>query len=262
MKTYHKTFTRCIISSLLCLAAVKAKSQVNYEIGDTLSVVALGGINLRQGASTTFNKVSKLENGDLVIIKRVTESKDNIEFPGFWVEVISIKNSVEGYAFDVFLSKYKVVNDLSEAKRFRDAIDFDSRLPTLLNEYSEKAFNNSGCDVEYTSTSSGESYHKLTIIVFDEDCRLIKHRFYEGGKSELELINSRPSESYYLVKNIIKQLPIDEIGLIKVNENMLMFPKVKNWKNCSVKFESGDCLIDVYKKDRDITSINFNFPCC
>lgn len=259
---HHKSFTTYIISALLCLATIKAKSQVNYEIGDTLSVVALGGINLRQEAGTSFDKVSKLDNGDLVIVKRITESMDSIEFLGNWVEVISVNNSAKGYAFDAFLSKYRVVNDLSEAKRFRNTYDFIDRLPTLLNEYSEKAFNNSGCDIEYTSTSSGESYHALAIKVFDEDCRLIKHQFYEGGKSELELLNARPSESYYLVKNIIKQLPIDEIELIKVNENTLMFPKVKNWKNCSVKFESGDCLIDVYKKGKGITSINFNFPCC
>ncbi|MGL1889416.1 MAG: SH3 domain-containing protein, partial [Reichenbachiella sp.] len=262
MDQFSITF-RFLFFAITLLTSIKGYSQINYKEGDTLSVVALSGVNIRQEAGINHNKVSKLDNGELVIVQMITNKKDSIDFNGHWVKVLSIKGAINGYIFDAFLSKYRVVNNLSIAKNFAKHHDFvDGGLPELLTEYSEQAFNSSNCNIEYTINSYGESYYRIIITSFNEDCRLIKHQFSEGSKCELELFNARPSESFYLVKNILKQLPQENMQSTKINQNAIMFPKSLNYRNCGVISEHHECLIQIYAKKKGVISILFKFPCC
>ncbi|WP_348226291.1 hypothetical protein, partial [Salmonella enterica] len=82
-------------------------------------------------------------------------------------------------------------------------------LPAILHEYALRAFTPQNCQVHYSNGSDGESAFSLTITLLNDHAMLIKHGYFEGHGTELELVNARVSEIYYLILNIIKYLPQD-----------------------------------------------------
>ncbi|MEM9341140.1 MAG: SH3 domain-containing protein, partial [Bacteroidota bacterium] len=122
MTTYKKVnyyisktmrFIRFTSTIFLLFLFSTSVGQINYDPGDTLCVVALGGINLRVGPGTDFEKITRISNGAQVVIKSISDVRDSIEFKGFWVEVKTVDGANTGYAFDAFLSQYPVINDLN-----------------------------------------------------------------------------------------------------------------------------------------------------
>lgn len=234
----------------LTLLAFHTYGQTTYKVGDTLNVVALGGINLRNGPGTDFEKVGKLNNGDNAIISKVSNTQDSIEFPGYWVEITSIDLSKKGYAFDAFLSKYPVINGLIVDGEVQ-VRNVGSDLPGILKGYSKLAFQSNGCSIKYSINPYSKSGHELTINSFIEDARYIHHQYYEGYSSELELFNSRPSEAYYLIRNITKQLSPNDL-----EENLPYYIK-KYTTTCHAKSKYGSCLIFLERKESNLISVTF-----
>ena len=94
-----------------------ANANLNYQYGDTLTVWATSGLNMREGPGTDFPKITKLEYGtsvqvidnyihstplDLNVFKR-NKKTDAFTMHGFWVRVKIGRQ--EGYVFDGYLSK-------------------------------------------------------------------------------------------------------------------------------------------------------------
>ena len=254
---------RTLLFALTFIGLNPLIAQTNYSTGDTLNVVALGGINLRKEPGSKYDVTAKAKNAEKLIIKTITNSEDSIEFNGRWVEVYSLDKTKKGYAFDVFLSRFPVVNDLTTIQNFKDVSACWQGMINASKEYVSKAFNE-GRVTSYHNGYDGEGAMSIKIIELGKHARFIVHGGYEGGKSELELFNSRPSEAYYLIKNMIKQLKAEilESDAVIVNETALMNPMTVNTFKYLCAFSCGECTIELREKQDNTISIFFAFYCC
>ncbi len=243
-----------LVSALFCfIISSNLKAQdINYKVGDTLNVVALNGLNIRKGPGVNFEKAGRLENGDKVIIRKITDQKDSIEFKGTWVEIVDNRDSLKGFAFDVFLSQYPVPGELEfKVTSFYDLAD-------AVRIYMENTFTSDECTAYYHSVNDEKGYHGIEIFSYQENIRMIKHQYYEGYMTELDLLKPRPSESYYLIKNILSLVPDQKAKDYPLNDHELMYPDFYNNKCQLPRYKPGDCLLRVYPGGR----IHFIFPCC
>ncbi|MEQ6165567.1 SH3 domain-containing protein [Ekhidna sp. MALMAid0563] len=258
-----KRLPRTLLLVLTLIELNSLAAQTNYSNGDTLNVVALGGINLRKGPGSNYDVVTKANNAEQLIIKSITNYKDSIEFNGRWVEVYSLDNSKRGYAFDVFLSRFPVVNELTTIQKFKRVDACWQGMITAAQEYVSKAFNE-GASTKYHNGYDGEGAMSIEIVELGQHARFIKHGGYEGGKNELELFNARPSEAYYLIKNMIKQIKAEilESDAVIINETALMNPMNVNTFKYECAFSCGDCTIELREKQNKTISIFFAFYCC
>lgn len=236
--------------------------QVHYAIGDTLYVVALGRTNLREYPDKGSQKITKLDNGHIVLVSELTTIKEKIEFDGHWVKVSSVSTGQSGFVFDNFVSRFKVIQKLQSASAITDLEAFGDQLPKIITEYAIKTFNGATCNMHYDNGIDGETYHGFDIKQFSNGAKLIEHSYWESSQVELELYNARDSEVYYLIKNILKQI---DSKYYSINEGLIANPKNTSWK-CEVttNTETTDyaCLIDVKYKGENITSIYFKYHCC
>jgi len=102
---------------------ISAQAADNYKIGDTLYVWAPSGLNIRTGAGTNHSKMGKLELGDYVVVRNITEKKyitngleaygdptaeikgHPFQLRGKWIEVENDK--YYGFLVDIYLLKFK-----------------------------------------------------------------------------------------------------------------------------------------------------------
>jgi len=237
----------------------------NYKIGDTLFVVSMNGLNLRKTPMENGIKCSKLETGDkIIVIDNKELLTDSIfGFKGKWVKVKSISQVTNGYVFDAFISRFpvlkelKIINELNVSNWQTGGLyEF---MPQLLEEYSLRAFSKIGFDIEYVNGIDDQGGHGMIISKLTSGDLLIKHSYYESYATELELNNVRNSEIYYLVLNILQQLPK---SIYIVDEDKLRKPRYSlsniYQNNCVVK--GGDyCIIRIIKKDINKFGIFFHF---
>lgn len=184
-----------VIVILFCLSHSFASA---YAIGDTLYVVALDGVNLRDAVGTKSNVLTKLNNGESVIVKsKELEADSSFGFAGHWVEVFSIDHKKTGYVFDAFISRFPVLS--------KEQINPDGGIPNAIYNYAKEAF---GIKYEmsqfYESLSGGEGAHRITLTELNNSCLFVKHGYWESNGVELDIPGARTSEIYYLIWNMIK----------------------------------------------------------
>lgn len=81
--------------------------QFYYEIGDTLTITAKSGLNMRDSASIISNKLSKIQFGEKVIAKNLPKNRDEFDgITGSWIEIEY--NGEKGYVFSGFVTKAKI----------------------------------------------------------------------------------------------------------------------------------------------------------
>lgn len=232
----------------------------NYKVGDTLTVVALNGLNLRATSSATGEKIGKIDNGIKVIILKVDSlpAERIDQFTGNWV-LVSTLQGTKGYVFDAYISSFPIVNEM---KIFNQFISFNNKIsnpndtekaPELLREYCEKVFKKSSCELKYYNGSDGEGSHTLEIIELEHDHKLILHQYWESNSTELELYDARISEIYYLVLNLMKFYPDEGYQL---NDKDLLNPTYSNYP-CAVINVNQFCIVKIVMKGKNRISIFF-----
>lgn len=228
----------------------------NYKMADTLFVVTLNGLNLRDNPSENSPKLARLETGDKVVIleDRIELSDSIFGFKGNWVRIKSVAQNISGFVFDPFISKYpvlsnfKTINELKASKWETGGLyEF---MPAYLEEYSKRAFPNIQCQVEYDNGEVDQGGHGMIISKLKSGDNLINHMYYESYATELELNNARNSEVYYIILNLLQELPK---GMYKIDEAKIRTPKYGShdfyYDNCVVK--CGDyCTVMLIKKDK------------
>lgn len=233
----------------------------NYKIGDTLFVVSMNGLNLRQTPVETGIKCSKLETGDkIIVIDNKELLTDSIfGFKGKWVKVKSISQDTHGYVFDAFVSRYPVLKEFKTLNKIKpisiESVDVYEFMPEFLEEYALRSFNKEGCELEYFNGSDGSSAHKMILSKLNTGDLLIKHYYSESGAMELELQNPRISEVYYLVLNLLKLLPNE---IYQIDDNALRNPKYEQSIEYNCVAEAGtQCIVKTIRKDKNTISIFF-----
>jgi hypothetical protein len=73
-----------------------------------------------------------------------------------------------------------------------------SFMPHLLEEYVSRVYKHYGCKTEYFNGLDGERAHNFEITILNNEVSMIKHGYWEGSSTELQLTNARVSEVYYL----------------------------------------------------------------
>ena len=237
----------------------------HYNIGDTLNIVALNGLNLRKSGNTNGVKIGMLSNGEKAIILSMDSMmKDSMDgFNGDWIRVASITNpKLEGYVFDAYLSKYPILNEfeclhdfISGKYRWQDD-EMKDFFPALLEEYIKRAFTQPGGTTKYSNGADGEGAHSFELTELEQNNLMIKHSPSEGHGIELELNNPRISEVYYLIMNLLKFLPSE---LARVNEGLIKSPEYG--RDC-VGLGENECTVRVVRKENGKISIYFFNTCC
>ncbi len=239
---------------------MQANSQ-HYKVGDNLNVVALDGLNVRAEPDALSLKVGKFENGTVVRVLKIDslEAETISGFTGHWVFVRDSNNLV-GYVFDAFVSRYPVMKrlkvfdqELSASNQTGD----NEYLTQILVEYALKAFKKEGSETKYSNEFQGTSSQSFDIVPLQEGNRLILHSYYEGHSTELELKNPRLSEAYYLIMNLLTFVRKEYYVL---DENIVNL-EAQPYYACSVTM-FDNCVIRVFRKQDDVISIFFYFPCC
>lgn len=235
----------------------------HYMIGDTLYVVALSGLKLREAADSNGPVNNVLKNGEQVVIKETDQLvEDNIEgFNGHWVKIQSLSSSIEGYVFDAFISRYPVLKKYESiqgyiADNWKDH-DLYGFLPKMLEEYTLKIFNPEGCHVSYSNGSDGEGNYSIEIMQLNHKAKFIKYGDSEGSGTELELTNPRISEVYYLIKNIVKFIPQE---ILTLDEDTMKVER--EYGQVYVKVGEYSFVIRIAYKGNNVVSIIFFNACC
>ena len=237
----------------------------NYLPGDTLNVVAINGLNLREAPNLKSSIITLLNNGEKVLILKSDEQvEDESEgFQGHWVKIQSLNSNIEGFVFDAYISQFPVLTEFDFTKDFisgkyrwedDDMYDF---LPAMLEEYALKVFQKTSCQLFYSSGSDGEGAFSLDLIQLNGKVTLIEHGYTEGHGIELELPNPRISEVYYLIKNILKYVP-NEIS--KIDDERIK--NVKEYGQECIKIGEHPCIMRIIHKNDNVISILFNNACC
>jgi len=122
-KKYIFTFLVLVTSLSMCKG--------NYAVKDTMNVLSINGLNIRQEASLTCSIIGNLKYGNEVIVVNTynfkkTDTIDNRM--GNWIQISF--NDLEGFVFDGYLSGLPVPE-----------LDIDRRHPyERLNEYIRENF--------------------------------------------------------------------------------------------------------------------------
>ncbi|MEP7196421.1 MAG: hypothetical protein ABI851_07850 [Saprospiraceae bacterium] len=237
----------------------------NYRDGDTMYVVSLNGLNIRESAEENGLKSGKLENGDTIIVIDIKSGlSDSIfGFKGCWINVKAISNNVSGYIFDAFISRYPVLKKLNiihelEPYKWQTGGLFEF-MPQMLEEYALKVFHKSSCEIEYSNGEDRQSGHSMILNKLTSGDYLVKHGYDESYAIELELNNVRLSEIYYLVLNLLHPLPK---GMCTINEFALRNPHYgpADFYNTNCVVKCGDyCTAMLVKKDKTKYGIFFYF---
>ena len=252
-----------IIFFTICFA--RQASAQHYFIGDTMNVVALKGLKLRETPNLGSSIITLLNNGEKIVIEQLDQSnEDNIDgFHGRWVKIHPLNSTSDGFVFDAFISRYPVLTKFEYIKDFvsgkynwkdDDMYDF---LPAMLEEYALNVFRSEGCQVFYSNGSDGESSFSMSITQMNDKVTLIKHGYSEGHGIELDLSNPRISEIYYWIMNILKFVPaeittLDEEGM----------KTEKEFGQECIKIGEHGCIMRILFKGDNLISILFNNACC
>jgi len=209
MKFFQIIFTLILLTDYQSVSA-----NFNYKTGDQLFVWAKSGLNMREGPSTDFSKIKKLNYGekvevvdknpktkslDLTILKK---SKKHNQFilMGHWIKV-KIGNT-EGYVFDGYLSRLPVMK-MKETKDNKPYFeDF--------HEYASREF---GIDSTALPTDSLVGYDMRTV-------------FQNGMEYKYPL-----SECYFATW---------DLGKISFNEAYLIFEYMTDFENSAKNFKAED----------------------
>ena len=233
----------------------------NYEIGDTLSVVAFNGLNLREEPGKDRRKITLLEIGEKVIVVKKDEILlDSVfGFYGNWIKVHSLKDNEEGFVFDAFVSRYPVLKEFKTLNKIKpissESVDVYQFMPEFLEEYALRSFTKVSCELEYFNGSDDSYAHKMILSKLNTGDLLIKHYYSESGSMELELQNPRISEVYYLVLNLLNMLPNE---IYKIDDNALRNPKYEQSIEYNCVAEAGtQCIVKTIRKDKNTISIFF-----
>ncbi len=232
-----------------------------YEIGDTLSVVSINGLNLREKPGEGENKITLLETGEKVVLVKRNEILIDLvfNFKGNWIKVHSLKDNQDGFVFDAFVSRYPVLKEFKTLNKIKpisiESVDVYEFMPEFLEEYALRSFTKEGCELEYFNGSDGSSAHKMILSKLNTGDLLIKHYYSESGAMELELQNPRISEVYYLVLNLLKLLPNE---IYQIDDNALRNPKYEQSLEYNCVAEAGtQCIVKTIRKDKNTISIFF-----
>ena len=257
IERYYITVSPLII--LLSIFATKAYGH-NYSPGDTLTVVAFEGLTLRAAPDVTSAKIRLLRTGEWVVVRDTLSawpSDTLFGFAGRWVRIAPTQETEGGFVFDAFLSTLPLPNPPTKQRPGGDAFELGIQLPRAISDYAVRHFAPAGCSVSYRNHEDGERAFAITIQALSQGHQLVEQQYYEGGSTELVLINVRPSEVYYLVRHLVRYapqaLPIDERALRR-------FPTYRVWDSCPVQLKDGLCVLRVYRTAPRSFSVEGIFP--
>ena len=246
MNKYYCVFYTCLVTALLSTPATEAHGH-NYLPGDTLTVVAFDGLTLRAAPDVTRTKIRLLDTGEQVFVidtLSVWPGDTLFGFAGRWVRVGTVQDATEGYVFDAFLSTLPLTNLPADQQLASAAFEFGMQLPHVIADYAVRQFGPARCSVSYRNHEDGERALAITIQPLSQGHQLIKQQYHEGGSTELILTNVRPSEVYYLMRQLVRYAPqallIDERALRR-------FPTYKDWDSCPVQIKDGLCVMRAYR---------------
>lgn len=196
---------------LLLFSQICFSQQANYQIGDTLNVFTLGGVRLREGASTSSKVLATMNLGDKVVVMDHFnwgyKYLQTIEgFKGHWIQVQF--DTVMGYAFDGFLSSLPIPQPdlIKMGESTKDQHEGKGENPyrgqemeIALNGYIKSEFSFICEPVEYYEPTNGKGGHYVIIQKIERGFTKIRHYGWEEYGTELLMPNVRFSE----IKNLI-----------------------------------------------------------
>ena len=256
---------------ILCSIILNAK---NYVKGDSLYVVSVSALSIRSEANTLSTKIGELESYDLVeVIDTYQFSKvDTIDgWVGNWI-LISFEE-LEGYVFDAYLTRLPPFDAFSilSNKEYKTTSFFS---PMTLKEYAYGAFGDLECQINYGSSSEGESAHAMILNKLNDYVLLVEHSYYEGSRVELELNSTRTSEVFYLIKYFIEKSKggrdydyserVDTFGhTMAYYEIREYLSRIYSYIPCLIGAgKDSDCVLRINNKGPNRWAILFDFPCC
>ncbi len=243
----------------LNFSVVKA---INYQPGDSLYVVSFSGLTMRSGPSTSSKKLSVLPSQTKVAIVETYANDpypDTIEgFRGHWVQIAALGET--GYVFDAFLSQFPSSKLYTIGATSDGYIDYYGFHPRILTEYAIQVIGKTGCGSSYSRP--GDEGHTLKLFPLNNKHQLVEHEYYNGNSVELELVNVRESEVYYLIQDIMHQLDTSIFKLdterVKADIPHYQMDQIHGTTH-DQKLGQGYShhVIDIYKKRSHIISIFF-----
>ena len=205
---------------VICLSILVSSYAVaqrkNYGPGDTLRVFTVGGLKLRESGSQNAKVLATMRLGEpVIILDTVSLSKSvNQKIEGFSGSWIRVKyDSLEGYAFDGFLSALPVPEALSfyadslkkDWVTYPGSVTYEGQnIGLALKLYIHSNFQSVCEPVEYFNGSDGESYEVLFLEKLNNGFTEISRGGWEGFGTELVMPGVRLEE----VKNLIVLLSV------------------------------------------------------
>lgn len=263
-----KPFKALMLVAILCLSFSHMQA-VNYKPGDSLYVVSFSGLTMRSGPSTSSKKIAVLPSQTKVAIVETYVNHpyiDTIEgFRGHWVQIAALGET--GYVFDAYLSQFpyqKLYTIGATSGGYDDHYGFNTQ---VLAEYAIYAIGKTGCENTYSRPKYMDDAHSLHLFPLNNGHQLVAHSYYEGNAVELELVNVRESEVYYLIQGIMNQL---DTSIFKLDTERVKadIPYYEQGPISGTTFDKNMApgnshhVIDIFKKRRNIISIFFIFGCC
>jgi Bacterial SH3 domain len=215
--------------------------KVNYSEGDTLNVVAMSGLKLREKGNLNSKAISSMKFADKVIVLRVRPNevteKEIVEgFSGIWIKVKY--GTSEGYAFDGFLSSLPILKSKYEKNDNESGEQsYLYMLELILKDYLNKEFYPVQEVIKYSNGIDGEQASSFIMQKLNKGLTMIKSGGWESGGFELQMTNTRLSE----IKNLLIQIGNNGI---KTDE---FYKKLK--VNISKISEKGINIQDLYQID-------------
>ena len=164
-------YLKFLISFLLPLTAIAQ----NYQIGDTVNVVAINGLILRAEPTSDSEKKSIMTSGEKVQILEKQAHDTIFGFEGNWIFVQTLSHDT-GYVFDAFVSTLPIATEPSIPPDKKHGFDpIYGGLQEALRNYALQNFE-SHCSVTYGNSSDGEGSFEMKIYDLKGGHKMIEHQ--------------------------------------------------------------------------------------
>ena len=234
-----------ILSFIILIISFQFVFASNYEVGDTLNVFAINGLNLRSNQNLKSEVIKIIGFGEKVIIKSEAIKSDTIDFRfGNWIKVSTLDQTT-GYIFDPFISNFPIPTDYQiKESQFEEYIlsNFEKTSCEIIFEppsiayrgLTEKSIFNCQNGITFIITS-GYEYVDTEIIFanirFGELITLAE-LFYSQHKFSRKDFKSELSNSF---KKSPNKLRIDILG----PDLFIILENGKNSKSIFISFSTG-----------------------
>ena len=168
-----------------------------YQIGDTLTVNAYSGLNMRTRPDQSAKVITLTKYGEKLIVTTLPTEKNTTEIntlSGNWIKVSDGINT--GYVFDGYLTRLPVVDNEKVSRHNTSVID-------IMESYAKQQIGIVDTTY-YTNGIDGERAMSMVIYDLKGGHQYIEKGYWEGLGYELQLNHVRTCEGFQLLNNLIR----------------------------------------------------------